>query len=448
MEVKMVTSEQQRAFIAQIGPIVQKIAPQYGLKCPSAIIGQACLESAYGTSSKAQHHNYFGLKYRKGRVSCNSGTFTDGSKEERTGGKVVSITDQWYAFASMEDGVRGYCQFLDIASYANLKGISAPKPYLNTIRGDGYATSSAYVQNVMGVVNAHNLTQFDVPDIHAGKMEESMSTKVFNVHGGHNRKCPGAHGYFDETTEDRKVTAAVIKYLRQAGHTVYDCTDDDGATANANLYNIVSKCNRHKVDLDVSIHFNASGGAGHGTEVFVWSMDRSKNATAIDAADRVVRRIWSLGFTNRGVKNGNRLYVLRNTTAPAILVECCFCDNMLDRDIYKKVGADQMGYAIACGILDVKEIKQADGENPAHAPADPGEQTEKQVGETTPKAQEGTYLVKVSISTLRIRKGPGTGFDIVKYINPGIYTIVETQGNWGRLKSGAGWICLDYTKKV
>jgi hypothetical protein len=177
-------------------------------------------------------------------------------------------------------------------------------------------------------------------------------------------------------------------------------------------------------------------------------MDRSKNAAAIDAADRVVRRIWSLGFTNRGVKNGNRLYVLRNTTAPAILVECCFCDNMLDRDIYKKVGADQMGYAIACGILDVKEIKQADGENPAPAPADPGEQTEKQAGETTPKAQEGTYLVKVSISTLRIRKGPGTGFDIVKYINPGIYTIVETQGNWGRLKSGAGWICLDYTKRV
>ena len=58
------------------------------------------------------------------------------------------------------------------------------------------------------------------------------------------------------------------------------------------------------------------------------------------------------------------------------------------------------------------------------------------------------YEVRIDISNLRIRKGPGTGFDIVKYINPGIYTIVETQGNWGRLKSGAGWICLDYTKRV
>ena len=52
---------------------------------------------------------------------------------------------------------------------------------------------------------------------------------------------------------------------------------------------------------------------------------------------------------------------------------------------------------------------------------------------------------------LNIRKGPGTEYDIVGAIKDhGKYTIVETKGNWGKLKSGAGWInCSDkYCKRV
>ena len=65
----------------------------------------------------------------------------------------------------------------------------------------------------------------------------------------------------------------------------------------------------------------------------------------------------------------------------------------------------------------------------------------------TPAPSEG-YLVKVTANALNIRKGPGTNYGIAGCIrDKGVYTIVETQGNWGRLKSGAGWICLDYTSK-
>lgn len=60
-----------------------------------------------------------------------------------------------------------------------------------------------------------------------------------------------------------------------------------------------------------------------------------------------------------------------------------------------------------------------------------------------------SYLVKVTADALNIRKGPGTNYGINGSItNKGTYTIVQTQGNWGKLKSGAGWICLDYTKRV
>ena len=48
-----------------------------------------------------------------------------------------------------------------------------------------------------------------------------------------------------------------------------------------------------------------------------------------------------------------------------------------------------------------------------------------------------------------LRSGPGTQYDIVQTVHKGsAYTIVEQSGNWGKLKSGVGWICLDYTMKV
>ena len=70
---------------------------------------------------------------------------------------------------------------------------------------------------------------------------------------------------------------------------------------------------------------------------------------------------------------------------------------------------------------------------------------------TTPvtPSTSSSYLVKVTTDALNIRAGASTGYKINGCIRDrGTYTIVETQGNWGKLKSGAGWICLDYTKKV
>ena len=65
-----------------------------------------------------------------------------------------------------------------------------------------------------------------------------------------------------------------------------------------------------------------------------------------------------------------------------------------------------------------------------------------------------SYQVKVSIDNLNIRKGPGTNYAKTgKYTGKGIFTIVaESNGKgaskWGKLKSGTGWISLDYAKKI
>lgn len=60
-----------------------------------------------------------------------------------------------------------------------------------------------------------------------------------------------------------------------------------------------------------------------------------------------------------------------------------------------------------------------------------------------------SYLVKVTSAALNVRSGPSVNYGINMCIrDKGTYTIVEEYNGWGKLKSGAGWINLDYTKKV
>ena len=77
---------------------------------------------------------------------------------------------------------------------------------------------------------------------------------------------------------------------------------------------------------------------------------------------------------------------------------------------------------------------------------------EKPTGGTT-GATVTPYHVRVKITNLNIRKGPGTNYGKNGFIKPGVYTIVEERtgagaSKWGKLKSGAGWISLDYAKKA
>jgi hypothetical protein len=66
-----------------------------------------------------------------------------------------------------------------------------------------------------------------------------------------------------------------------------------------------------------------------------------------------------------------------------------------------------------------------------------------------------SFKVKISIANLNIRKGPGSNFERTgHYTGKGVFTITEvidgkgSKTGWGKLKSGAGWICMDYAKKL
>lgn len=65
-----------------------------------------------------------------------------------------------------------------------------------------------------------------------------------------------------------------------------------------------------------------------------------------------------------------------------------------------------------------------------------------------------SFLVKVDRTDLNIRRGPGTNYIATGFTGKGIFTITETKSGtgskagWGKLKSGAGWISLDYVTKI
>lgn len=247
------------------------------------------------------------------------------------------------SFASAEIGVRAFIQHLK--GYATTDAlvnecvdprykyiIKGCAPYIEHLGiqenpiGKGWASGANYGTKILNIyerVIAYNKTT----------TTESENHMKINIHAGHNPDGMvgyGAIGLIKESTQNRLVTGEIIRQLNILGHETYDCTVNDGTSQSDVLKKIVAKCNAHTVDLDVSIHFNAFNGTANGTETLVYSASSASNSYAQKINDAIV----ATGYKNRGVKIRDDLYVLRNTSAPALLVECCFCDSAIDIGMY------------------------------------------------------------------------------------------------------------------
>lgn len=161
-----------KEFIEVIAKYVIKYANDYGIKVHSPIIAQAILESGWGGSTLAsKYNNFFGLKCGgswKGK-SVNMAT-----KEEYSVGTLTDIRANFRVYDTIEDGVKGYFEFISYSRYSNLKGVTSPEEYCRLIKADGYATSSTYVTNLMRVIRDNNLTRFDGTQENVEKENEDM----------------------------------------------------------------------------------------------------------------------------------------------------------------------------------------------------------------------------------------------------------------------------------
>lgn len=173
---------------------------------------------------------------------------------------------------------------------------------------------------------------------------------------GHGGSDPGAVANgFKEKDLNLAIALAANEVLQRHGVNVLMSRTKD---ANDALTEEIKECNAFNPDLAIDIHNNAGG--GDGAEVFHYS----KGGTSKVLAQNVLNAVVAIGQNSRGLKTrlnaqGKDYYgFIRQTNAPAIIIECAFVDNAKDMQIIDTPAEQKaMGIAIAKGILATLGIK-------------------------------------------------------------------------------------------
>lgn len=469
-------------FIERIAMYVQRYAPSYSIRVHSPIIAQAILESGKGTSELAQNaNNFFGLKYREGRCKTCIGIYHKVGSEQNPDGSYTSSAMQWCKFADMENGVIGYFDFINTKNYANLKEVTDPKTYLELIKADGYATSLKYVDNLMAVIKKYNLTQFD--NIEKEVDEMSNSSLVTYTRITDNKTSPRNHAidtitihcivgqwtakqgcdYF--ATTDRECSANYVvgkdgsiglsvdekdrSWCSSNGANDHRAITIEVASDTTHPYAVTDKAYEALIKLVADICKR------NGIKKLVWSTNKSDRVNHKNGCNMTVHR----DFANKACP-GDYLYERHGEIAEkvnAILNGGTATEEKAEptkKVMYRvrKTWADAKSQLGAYSVL-ANAKRQAD-ENPGYYVFDEDGKAIYPKATETKTEEFKPYMVKVTTSVLNIRKGAGTNYGTNGAIRDmGTYTIVgESEGKgakkWGKLKSGAGWISLDYTRRV
>ena len=152
-------------FVPTIAPIVQKVNKARGNKLfNSVVIAQAVIETGWGQSNIMMKANaIFGIKATtdwKGKV------YNAKTSEVYDGINYTEITACFRAYDSLEESINDYFNLiLGLSRYSKALNADSPRACIQAIKDGGYATSPTYVDNVMTIINANNLTKYDTEDV-------------------------------------------------------------------------------------------------------------------------------------------------------------------------------------------------------------------------------------------------------------------------------------------
>lgn len=139
-------------FSNRIYSAVIKVIEDYGYcrDCAYAITAQAVLESGWNGDSvlASAYNNFFGLKINK---YWTGSTVYLKTREEINGSEKI-VNAMFRIYPDFESGVSGYFDFIRAARYKNLKRCKTAEEYAETIKADGYATSSGYVVSLKSII--------------------------------------------------------------------------------------------------------------------------------------------------------------------------------------------------------------------------------------------------------------------------------------------------------
>ena len=218
---------------------------------------------------------------------------------------------------------------------------------------------------------------------------------------GHGGGDPGA---VSNGLKEADLAKKVVEYATAYMEKSYNCVVYKDVTADS-THTISARSNKWRSDLFVSVHFNAGGGDGY--EALVYS---SKNKKLGQVFEKYVKAV---GQNSRGVKYRPELNVLRLTNCPAILNEIAFIDTKKDIKDWDSNGELKvMGEALADAAADYLNLKKK------------------------------TFKIKPKMNLKVREKASLTSKELDKIAKKGeVYTIVNTNGDRGELKSG-GWVTI------
>lgn len=276
-----------------------------------------------------------------------------------------------------------------------------------------------------------------------------MAIKI-NVDAGHGSNTAGkrTHDGYREHWINVMTAGFLAASLRRCCFDVMTTGfDDDDATDDPDV-SITSRqkaVKAGKCKVSVSCHANAAGSGGWSSAEGVTTYIHSDSAKAKNSAvlAKVVQAELVKGTEqrNRGIGKSNlgmcNAYYMGCDYA--ILVEIGFMTNRVEAELLKTDKfCKEQAEDICRGICKFYNVPYAGSLQPdqSHDYA----------------LESGLY--RVTIDNLYIMTGPGTNYDKVKKIAPGVYTITEIKAGsgstsgWGHLKSKSGWISLDYAEFV
>lgn len=490
----------EKEFVSYIGPLAADDMKRTGILA-SVTAAQAILESGYRSTVLAvKANNLFGMKATLSGNNWPSEwdgqTYTKETKEQDKNGKEYTVTAAFRKYASHAASIKDHSDYLAGAKngsalrYAGLIGEKDYKTAITIIKNGGYATDTQYIEKICNIIQRWDLTQYDT----AGRSEtvniiENIVTKSDCYKAGQTITVKGLMLHSVGCPQPK--ASAFINNWNKAGANacVHAIVDAEGR-----VYQLLP-WNRRGWHCG-----SGSKGSGNNTHIGV---EMTEPAT--------IKYTSGANWKETGDGSNTRAHVLA-TYKTAVELFAYLCEKYslnptADGVIISHSEGHSRGIASNHGDVEHiwnkfgltmaqfrKDVKAAmNGSGGTSAPADTTElyrvrkswnDAKSQIGaysvlENAKKAcKEGytvynskgeavytnaaagqqapagvPYKVKVDIPDLRIRKGPGTNYDFAGYTGEGVFTITEEatgQGatKWGRLKSGAGWISLDYATKI
>lgn len=189
-----------------------------------------------------------------------------------------------------------------------------------------------------------------------------MKEIILAIDIGHNVPYDGgAVGFRTENDLNKLVGNELISKLRGRGIKVVNCTPSTAKSLNDSLYQRVNTANNSGATLFVSIHHNACPG-GYGSEVLCIK-GNYQGGLSTKVGEAILKELAVIGLKNRGVKDRRNLYVVNNTSMPALIVECAFVDSNSDMKNYNTEKTAAAIYKGICTALALAEDQQPTTDN-------------------------------------------------------------------------------------